>query len=136
MKITYTLPEKSDFENCHVNLFYVVSWNNNNTYIFLFFTLFIFHFVQMQNSKENPTQLSYQYNKNKSSKKMGWFLLLSKTYRLCKQLMVLRLWLLLKWKSFINDVDADNGWYFIVCSVDNQNQGNLILKTKNQNFRA
>ena len=53
-----------------------------------------------------------------------------------KQLMVLMLWFLLKLKSFVNDVDADNGWYFIVCSVDNQNQGNLILKAKNQNFRA
>ena len=36
----------------------------------------------------------------------------------------------------INDVDAGNGWYLFVFGVVNQNQGNLILKTKNQNFRA
>ena len=53
-----------------------------------------------------------------------------------KQLMVLMLRFLLKLKSFINVVDADNGSYSIVCSVVNQNHGNLILKTKNQNFRA
>ena len=134
-KITYTLQELSYFKSC-LAIFSMFWFETIRTTYISFLDHYSYSVSYNCKIPWKINLICFLNNIWMRSPKLVRFFFLSKKYRWCKQLRVLTLWVLLKLRSFIYDADAGNGLYFIVCSVDNQTQRNLILKTESQNLRA